>query len=145
MLSGDAYLWVKAVHLIAVMSWMAGMLYLPRLFVYHCTVSPRSQASETFKIMERRLIKAIMTPAMVLAWVLGLVMAVASGLFTEHWFQVKLLAVVSMTIAHIFLMRCKDDFADDKNRRSQKFFRVINEGPTLLMILVVILVIVKPF
>lgn len=144
MLSGSAYLWIKAVHVIAIISWMAGLLYLPRLFVYHTTVKPRSETSETFKIMERRLIKAIMTPAMVVAWVLGLIMAVDGGLFSQGWFHVKLACVVAMTIAHFFLARCKDDFAADRNARSEKFFRVINEGPTLLMIVIVIVVIVKP-
>jgi len=144
MLSGSAYLWVKAVHVIAIISWMAGLLYLPRLFVYHTTAKPRSESSETFKIMERRLIKAIMTPAMVLAWALGLVMAVDGGLFSQGWFHIKLLCVVGMTAAHFFLARCKDDFAEDRNIRSEKFYRVINEVPTLLMIVIVIVVIVKP-
>lgn len=145
MLSGSAYLWVKAVHVIAVISWMAGLLYLPRLFVYHTGVKPRSEASETFKIMERRLIKAIMTPAMVLAWTLGLVMAVEGGLFSQGWFHLKLACVVGMTVAHLFLARCKDGFAEDRNTRSEKFYRVLNEVPTLLMIVIVIVVIVKPF
>ncbi len=145
MLSGETYLWIKAVHVIAVISWMAGMLYLPRLFVYHCGVDPRSEASATFKIMERRLIKAIMTPAMVLAWVLGLVLAVEGGLFSHHWFHAKLLAVVAMTAAHLFLNHCRVQFSENANHRSAKFYRVINEVPTLLMIVIVILVIVKPF
>ncbi len=145
MLSGSAYLWIKAVHVIAIISWMAGLLYLPRLFVYHTTVKPRSDTSETFKVMERRLIKAIMTPAMVLAWILGLIMAVDGGLFSQGWFHVKLACVVAMTVAHFFLARAKDDFAADRNGRSEKFYRVINEVPTLLMIVIVIVVIVKPF
>jgi putative membrane protein len=145
MLSGSAYLWVKAVHVIAIISWMAGLLYLPRLFVYHTGVKPRSEASETFKIMERRLIKAIMTPAMVLAWTLGLIMAVDNGLFSQGWFHIKLACVVAMTAAHFFLARCKNDFAADRNTRPEKFYRIINEVPTLLMIVIVIVVIVKPF
>ena len=144
MLSGEAYLWVKAVHLIAVISWMAGMLYLPRLFVYHCQVHPKSEPSALFKVMERRLVKAIMTPAMVLSWVLGLAMAVDANLFGQPWFQIKLAAVTGMTLAHVFLIRCKDAFAEDRNTRPQKFYRIINEVPTLLMIGIVILVIVKP-
>lgn len=144
MLSGSAYLWIKAVHVIAVISWMAGLLYLPRLFVYHTSVHPKSETSQTFKIMERRLIKAIMVPAMILAWTLGLVMAVEGGLFSQPWFHVKLLAVVAMTASHFFLARCKTAFAEDRNTRSQKFYRVLNEVPTLLMIVIVILVIVKP-
>jgi protoporphyrinogen IX oxidase len=144
MLSGSAYLWIKAVHVIAVISWMAGMLYLPRLFVYHTTVKPGSESSETFKVMERRLVKAIMNPAMVVAWALGLFMAVDNGLFSQGWFHLKLTAVVGMTASHVFLARCKDDFAADRNTRSQKFYRVLNEVPTLLMIVIVIVVIVKP-
>lgn len=145
MLSANAYLWVKAIHVIAVISWMAGLLYLPRLFVYHCTVEPGSEASETFKIMERRLLKAIMTPAMILAWALGLVMAVDGGLFAQPWFHAKLLGVVGMTVSHLYLSRCKSQFAVDSNPHTQKFYRVLNEVPTLLMILIVILVILKPF
>ena len=145
MLSANAYLWVKAIHVIAVISWMAGLLYLPRLFVYHCTVQPKSETSETFKIMERRLLKAIMTPAMILSWALGLVMAVDGGLFTQHWFHAKLLGVVGMTASHLFLARCKAQFAVDSNPHTEKFYRVLNEVPTLLMIAIVILVILKPF
>ena len=145
MLSANAYLWVKAIHVIAVISWMAGLLYLPRLFVYHCKVQPKSEASETFKIMERRLLKAIMTPAMILSWALGLVMAVEGGLFSQHWFHAKLLGVVVMTASHLFLARCKTQFAVDSNAHTEKFYRILNEVPTLLMILIVILVILKPF
>ncbi|MBI2235881.1 MAG: protoporphyrinogen oxidase HemJ [Magnetospirillum sp.] len=145
MLSSQAYLWLKALHVIAVISWMAGLLYLPRLFVYHTQVAKRSEASELFKVMERRLVKAIMTPAAVVAWAVGLVMAVDGGLFVAHWFHAKLLLVVLLTVSHVFLMRCKDDFAADRNRRSQKFFRMVNEVPTLLMIGIVILVMTKAF
>jgi putative membrane protein len=144
-LSGGAYLWVKAVHVIAVISWMAGLLYLPRLFVYHTQVARKSEASELFKVMERRLLKAIMTPAAVLAWALGLVMAVDGGLFAAPWFHAKLTLVVLLTLSHVFLMRCKDDFAADRNRRSEKFYRVLNEVPTLLMVGIVILVVTKAF
>ncbi|MGE5503638.1 MAG: protoporphyrinogen oxidase HemJ [Actinomycetota bacterium] len=145
LLSGSAYLWVKAFHVIAVISWMAGLLYLPRLFVYHADAPKAGQPSETFKVMERRLVKAIMTPAAVMAWTLGLVMAVDGGLFAVHWFHAKLLLVVLLTACHVFLVRCKNDFAEDRNRRSQKFYRVLNEVPTLLMIGIVILVITKAF
>jgi len=145
MLSASAYLWIKALHVIAVISWMAGMLYLPRLFVYHSQEEKGSPASETFKVMERRLVKAIMVPAMTLAWVLGLFMAYDGDLFLQHWFHAKLLAVLIMTAIHLFLVQCKNDFADNRNRRTQTFYRVLNEAPTLVMILVVILVIVKPF
>lgn len=144
-MSGNAYLWIKAVHVIAIISWMAGLLYLPRLFVYHTQASPGSEASETFKVMERRLLKAIMTPAMVLSWVLGMVMATEGGLFDHSWFHLKFIMVLGLTGAHIFLMHCKDAFAYDRNTRSERFFRVLNEVPTLLMIGIVILVIVRPF
>ncbi|MBC7905860.1 MAG: protoporphyrinogen oxidase HemJ [Rhodospirillaceae bacterium] len=144
-MTGEAYLWIKALHVIAVISWMAGLLYLPRLFVYHCEVKPGSETSEKFKIMERRLLKAIMTPAMVVAWAAGLTLAVSGGLFQDGWFHVKLLLVILMTGAHHMMGKWKNDFAADRNTKSQKFFRVANEGPTLLMIVIVILVIVKPF
>lgn len=144
-MSGETYLWLKALHVIAVISWMAGLLYLPRLFVYHSQVEPQSAASEQFKIMERRLLKAIMVPAMVVAWVVGLTLAVSGGLFQEGWFHVKLAFVVSMTIAHFLMTKWKNDFAADRNHRPQRFFRIANEVPTLLMIGIVILVIVKPF
>lgn len=144
-MSGEAYLWLKALHVIAVISWMAGLLYLPRLFVYHCEAPAASATSEQFKVMERRLLKAIMTPAMVVAWAAGLGMAVAGGLFQDGWFHVKLSLVVLMTVAHHMMVRWKNDFAADRNTRPQRFFRIANEVPTLLMIAIVILVIVKPF
>lgn len=139
------YLWIKALHVIAVISWMAGLLYLPRLFVYHCEVEAGSPASEKFKVMERRLLKAIMTPAMVVAWVAGLWLAVIGGLFQDAWFHVKLTLVVLMTISHFMMAKWKNDFAADRNSRPQRFYRIANEVPTLLMVVIVILVIVKPF
>jgi putative membrane protein len=144
-LSGEAYLWVKALHVIAIIAWMAGLLYLPRLFVYHCEVEGGSATSEKFKIMERRLLKAIMNPAAIVAWGAGLVLAITGGLFQDGWFHVKLLLVILMSVAHHMMMRWKNDFAADRNTRAQKFYRVANEVPTLLMIGIVILVIVKPF
>ncbi|MBX9634925.1 MAG: protoporphyrinogen oxidase HemJ [Magnetospirillum sp.] len=144
-MSGEGYLWLKALHVIAVISWMAGLLYLPRLFVYHCEVKPGSETSEKFKVMERRLLKAIMVPAMVVAWAAGLIMAVSGGLFQDGWFHVKLALVIAMTVSHFMMTKWKNDFAADRNTRAQKFFRIANEGPTLLMIAIVILVIVKPF
>ena len=144
MLSSNAYLWLKAVHVIAVISWMAGMLYLPRLFVYHSQEKAGSATSETFKVMERRLVKAIMVPALTLSWLLGLVMAYDGDLFLQHWFHAKFLGVLVMTGLHLFLVQCKNDFAADRNRRGQRFYRFLNEAPTLVMIAVVILVIVKP-
>jgi protoporphyrinogen IX oxidase len=141
----DVYLWVKALHVIAVISWMAGMLYMPRLFVYHCTAEAGSVQSETFKVMERRLYRAIMTPAMIVAWVVGLTIAWEQSYFTSPWFHAKLAAVVAMTVIHLMLGRYVRDFAADNNHRPQRFFRIINEVPTLLMIAAVIFVIVKPF
>lgn len=144
-MSGETYLWLKALHVIAIISWMAGLLYLPRLFVYHCEVAAGSATSEKFKVMERRLLKAIMAPAAILAWAVGLVLAVVGGLFQDGWFHVKLALVVAMTVVHIMMVRWKNDFAADKNDRPQRFYRIANEVPTLLMIAIVILVIVKPF
>ncbi|MCK7472903.1 MAG: protoporphyrinogen oxidase HemJ [Rhodopseudomonas palustris] len=139
------YLWVKALHVIAVISWMAGMLYMPRLFVYHCDAPVGSKQSETFKIMERRLYKAIMNPAMMVAWVVGLYIAYEQNYFTDGWFHAKLAAVVLMTVIHVMLGRYVRAFAADQNRHTHKFYRVINEIPTLLMIGAVIFVVVKPF
>jgi protoporphyrinogen IX oxidase len=139
------YEWVKALHIIAVISWMAGMLYLPRLFVYHCEAEVGSKQSETFKVMERRLLKAIITPAMILTWLFGLYLAYAGHWFSAPWLHIKLLLVVVMSGVHGFFARWVRDFAADQNRRSQRFYRIINEVPTLLMIGIVILVVVKPF
>jgi putative membrane protein len=139
------YEWAKALHVIAVISWMAGMLYLPRLFVYHCEADVGSKQSETFKVMERRLLKAIINPAMALTWILGLYLAWAGHWFTSGWFHAKLLLVILMSGAHGYFTGRVRDFALDRNTRSQKFYRILNEVPTVLMILIVILVIVKPF
>jgi protoporphyrinogen IX oxidase len=139
------YEWIKALHVIAVISWMAGMLYLPRLFVYHCDAEIGSKQSETFKVMERRLLKAIINPAMVLTWLLGLYLAWTGHWFSAGWLHVKLLLVIVLSAIHGFFARCVRDFAADRNPRSQKFYRIINEVPTLLMIGIVILVVVKPF
>ena len=139
------YEWVKALHVIAVISWMAGMLYLPRLFVYHCDAAAGSAQSETFKIMERRLYRAIMTPAMTIVWLTGIFLIWQGGWMASGWLHAKLAMVIVMTAAHGFLGRCIRDFAADRNLRSHRFYRIINEIPTILMIGVVILVIVKPF
>src|SRR5689334_20579756 len=136
------YEWIKALHVIAVISWMAGMLYLPRLFVYHCKAEVGSPQSETFKIMERRLLKAIINPAMMVTWLAGLYLVWAGHWLSAGWFHVKFLLVLIMSAVHGFLARWVKDFAADRNRRSQKFYRLINEVPTLLMIGIVILVIV---
>jgi putative membrane protein len=139
------YLWIKSFHVIAVIAWMAGMLYLPRLFVYHCESQTGSIQSETFKIMERRLLKAIINPAMIVTWVLGLYLAWDGGWFASGWLHAKLLLVILMSGVHGFLSKSVKVFAADKNVRPAKFYRMINEVPTVLMILIVILVIVKPF
>ena len=139
------YVWIKALHVIAVISWMAGMLYLPRLFVYHCDTEIGSAQSETFKVMERRLLKAIMTPAMVVTWLAGLYLAWAGQWFSAGWFHGKLLLVILLSGIHGFFSRFVKDFAADRNIRSHKFYRLINEVPTVLMIGAVILVVVKPF
>jgi putative membrane protein len=139
------YEWAKALHVIAVIAWMAGMLYLPRLFVYHSVTEPGSPESETFKVMERRLLRAIINPAMIATWVLGLGLAYEGGWFGFHWLQAKLVLVLAMSGVHGWLARWVRDFAADRNRNSQKFYRIINEVPTILMIAIVILAVVKPF
>jgi putative membrane protein len=139
------YLWLKAVHVIAVIAWMAGMLYLPRLFVYHCDAEPGSRQSETFKVMERRLLRIIINPAMLASWVLGLWLAWDRGLWAVGWFQAKLVLVLAMSALHGFFSRWVRDFAADRNARPARFYRLINEVPTILMIAIVVLAIVKPF
>jgi putative membrane protein len=144
-MTGELYLWLKALHIIAVIAWMAGMLYLPRLFVYHCKAAPGSVQSETFKVMERRLLRAIINPAMVASWVLGLWLAWSGNFLSAPWLHGKLVLVLVMSGVHGMLARWMKDFAADRNRHTQKFFRIMNEVPTVLMIGIVILVVVKPF
>lgn len=140
------YEWMKALHLIAVIAWMAGLFYLPRLFVYHCQVPSGSEQSNLFKVMERRLLRAIMNPAMIATWAFGLYLAVVGEWFTGGgWLYAKLALVVLMTVMHMAMARWRKAFADDRNLHSEKFYRFANEGPTLLMVGIVILVIVKPF
>ena len=141
------YEWIKAGHVIALIAWMAGMLYLPRLFVYHAALpaGPASAVrSETFKVMERRLLKAIMNPAMIATWIFGLTLAVMSGFYASGWLQAKFVLVLAMSGIHGWLARMVKDFAADRNARAPKFYRIINEVPTLLMIGIVILAVVKP-
>jgi putative membrane protein len=140
-----SYDWIKAFHVVAVISWMAGMLYLPRLFVYHSETPKGSIQSDTFKLMERRLLKAIMTPAMILTWILGLILIWQGGWITSGWLHAKILLVIALSSLHGFLSKTVREFAADRNVRPVKFYRLINEVPTVLMILIVILVIVKPF
>jgi putative membrane protein len=139
------YLWLKSFHVIAIIAWMAGMLYLPRLFVYHCEAAKGSIQSETFKIMERRLLKAIINPAMIAAWVLGLYLAFDGGWFTSGWLHGKLLLVIGFSALHGVLVRRTREFAEDRNTRPARYYRILNEVPTVLMIGIVVLVIVKPF
>jgi putative membrane protein len=138
-------LWIKALHLMAVISWMAGMFYLPRLFVYHVNAPPGSVQSETFKVMERRLLKFIVTPAMIAVWLTGLWIAYASSSFQAPWLHAKLALVVAMSGLHGYFARLVKTFAADKNVRSARFYRILNEVPPALMILIVVLVVVKPF
>jgi protoporphyrinogen IX oxidase len=140
-----AYEWIKAVHVIAVISWMAGLLYLPRLFIYHCDAPLGSTQSETFKVMERRLVSIIMIPAMAVTWVLGLWLAWTSKFYATGWFQAKFLAVIALTIAHEYLASAMRRFEEDKNSKPARHWRMVNEVPTVLMVIIVILVIVKPF
>jgi putative membrane protein len=138
------YPWLKAAHVFAVMSWMAGMLYLPRLFVYHCGAEVGSVQSETFKVMERRLLRVIVNPAMIATWVLGLWLAWQSGAYAAGWLQLKFVLVLAMSALHGLFSRCVRDFAADRNRHSQKFYRIVNEVPALLLLGIVILAVVKP-
>lgn len=139
------YDWLKALHIISVIAWMAGMLYLPRLYVYHAAAEPGSQQSETFKVMERRLLRGIINPAMIATWAFGLSMAYIGDLWMQGWLHGKLALVIGMQIVHAGLARWRRDFAEDRNRHSQRFYRIINEVPTLLMIGIVLLVVLKPF
>jgi protoporphyrinogen IX oxidase len=142
--------WIKAFHIIAVIAWMAGMLYLPRLFVYHCAAAKGSVQSETFKVMEQRLLRAIIDPAMVATWVFGLWLAWLGpdsryGWFASPWLWAKLVLVLALSAVHGMLARWCKDFAADRNVHSQRFYRIINEIPAILLIGIVILVVVKPF
>jgi protoporphyrinogen IX oxidase len=143
----ELYLWAKALHVISIIAWMAALLYLPRLFVYHCGVEPGSAQSETFKTMERRLLKAIMTPAMAASWIFGLsLIALNPGLLQgQGWLHAKLALVVALSGLHGAMAGWTKTFAKDDNRRPASFYRMMNEVPTALMVAIVILVIVRPF
>ena len=141
----EIYLWLKALHVIAVIAWMAGILYLPRLFVYHAMQVPGSEMSEIFKVMERRLLRYIMNPAMIISFFLGgWLIIINPDLLEESWMQFKIIALVIMTGVHASLSRWRRFFAIDKNSFSPRFFRIINEAPTVLMIVIVLLAVVKP-
>lgn len=141
----NRYLWLKALHVIAVISWMAGLLYMPRLFIYHLEHEVGSPASETFKVMERRLIGIIMTPAMVLTWIFGFWIAIEIFQFHGTWLHLKLAAVVALTGTHFYMAHAVRRFASDRRIGTPRHWRLMNEVPTLLMIVIVVLVIVKPF
>ncbi|MDR6820477.1 putative membrane protein [Neorhizobium sp. 2083] len=141
----DFLLYIKAFHVIAVMSWMAGLLYMPRLFIYHSDAEPGSAQSETFKMMEQRLLKIIMNPAMMITWVLGLYLAWDVYEFRGGWLHAKIGLVVLLTMVHVLFSRAVRNFAADGLRKTPRYWRMMNEVPTVLMIGIVILVIVKPF
>jgi protoporphyrinogen IX oxidase len=138
-------LWLKALHIIAVIAWMAGMFYLPRLFVYHAEAPKNSAMSETFKVMERRLLKGIINPSMIVVFVTGPILAYLTGYWQAPWLQIKFLLAVGLAALHGLFARYVKVFARDENQRSARFFRILNEAPTILMILIVVLVVVKPF
>lgn len=142
----DWYPIVKALHVVSVIAWMAGLLYLPRLFVYHAAAVPGSETSETFKVMERRLYRAIMNPAMIATWIFGLLMLyMVPDWFEDGWMHAKLFLVVVMTATHHLMGRWRKGFATDENEKSARYYRIVNEIPTLIMVVVVFLVITKPF
>lgn len=144
---GGIYLWLKALHVISVIAWMVGLLYLPRLFVYHSDVPPGSPSAETFKVMEKRLLRVIMTPAMLSTWLFGLGLLVSSPAVSwdSGWLHVKLFFVAVMSVLHGMMARWRRDFADDANRHEARFYRVLNEVPTVLMVVIVLAVVIKPF
>jgi protoporphyrinogen IX oxidase len=139
------YLWLKALHIVAVIAWMAGMLYLPRLFVYHSSAKPGSELSETFKVMERRLLNVIMMPAMIVTWIVGIVLVFQGQWLGAGWFHAKFALVVLMTVLQGLFAHWVNEFSLDRNRHSQKTYRIINELLTLLLIVIVVLVVLKPF
>ena len=140
------YLWLKALHIISMVAWMAGMLYLPRLYVYHADAEKGSDKSETFKVMERRLLRAIINPAMIATFLFGVLMIAANPeIMKQGWIHAKILLVVGMVTAHILFARWRKQFERDENTRPSKFYRVWNEIPTLMLIAIIILAVVKPF
>jgi protoporphyrinogen IX oxidase len=138
-------LWVKALHIISVIAWMAGMLYLPRLFVYHAEAVKGSETSETFKVMERRLLEAIVNPSMILVFLTGFILVYLTGDWREGWWQAKFILVLGLAGLHGYFARCVRAFAEDRNQWPARFYRFLNEAPTILMVLIVILAVVKPF
>jgi protoporphyrinogen IX oxidase len=145
MFLSNSILWIKAFHVISVIAWMAGMFYLPRLFVYHTETVPGSAESERFKVMERRLLRAIINPAMIATWVFGLTLVWLTGAYHEHWFHAKFALVIAMSGLHGYFAGRVRAFAQDRNDKPARFYRILNEIPPVLMIVIVILVIVRPF
>lgn len=141
------YPWIKAFHIISVVAWMAGLLYLPRLFVYHASVAPDSETAEIFKLMERRLLRGIMNPAMVSTYLFGILLSLTPGVvdWSAGWIYAKLVLVAALTIFHLYLSRWRKDLAERRNRHRAAFYRVVNEIPTLILVLIVVLVVVRPF
>jgi len=142
---GDLYLWLKSLHIFAVIAWMAGMLYLPRLFVYHADAAVGSKESETFKVMERRLLRGIMNPAMIVVWIVGLWMAVSGGWMVAGWMHAKLALVLVMSAVHGLYSKWRKDFEADRNTRSASYYRIWNEVPAVILIAIIVLVVIKPF
>ena len=142
----NSYLLFKSLHLIAVISWMAGLLYLPRIFVYHVENINHQNSTNIFKTMEKKLYIYIMMPAMILSWIFGLLLLhnLGFGVFNELWMKIKIILVIFLTFYHLYLGRCLTDFKNDQNTKTSKFFRIINEVPTVLLILIVFIVIFKP-
>jgi putative membrane protein len=139
--------WFLAFHVISMVAWMAGMFYLPRLFVYHCGTPVGSRDSERFKVMERRLFKQIINPAMIATWTFGILMLLTPGVinWAWGWWHVKFAAVLALAGLHGAYSRWRKDFLHDRNRRSERFYRIANEVPTVLLVLIVVMVIVRPF
>lgn len=146
-LLADLYPWIKSLHVIAVIAWMAGLLYLPRLYVYHCEVAPGTAESERFKVMERRLLTYITNPAGIAAWLFGTLLVLTPGVvdWASGWWHLKMLGILVATGAHHVMIARRRDFLHDRNRRPQKYYRVLNEVPTVAMLVIVVMVIVKPF
>ncbi len=144
--ASEYYLWLKAIHIIFVIAWMVGMFYLPRLYVYHCQVTPNSEADDTFKVMERKLLQVIMNPAMAVSFITGILLILATGAGapgTGYWIHIKLVLVLAMGAVHGMLSSYRKAFERGENQKSERFFRILNEVPTVLVIAIVILVVVK--
>jgi putative membrane protein len=141
----NLYLWLKVLHILAIISWMAGMLYLPRLFVYHAEAPQGSTQARTFEVMERRLMRAIMLPALLVTWITGLTLAVQTGFLHEGWFHAKFALVIALSALHGYFAKVRKDLAEETNRHGSRFFRIVNEAPAVLMAGIVILVVFKPF